>query len=145
MKEDNPTSKKSSVKIDTGAFIRQVAVAGSEDMPKSIQADNQPEVIGNSNEQESTIEEKPKESPKKKRGQSIDYETVFLVRNELRNRQGLYIDKENYEVLQTLVRSITNDGISTNQAVSNRLVDIGGCSFSSTRYPVGHERIGSNW
>jgi len=120
MKEDNQTSKKSSVKIDTSAFIRQVAVAGSnEDMPKPIQADIQPEVIDNSKEPEDTTEEKPKESPKKKRGQSVDYETVFLIRNELRNRQGLYIDKDNYEVLQTLVRSIRNERLSVSGLVDN--------------------------
>jgi hypothetical protein len=120
MKEDNQTSKKSSVKIDTGAFIRQVAVAGSnEDIPKPIQADNQSEVIDNSNEPEDSPKEKPKESLKKKRGQSIDYETIFLVRNELRNRQGLYIDKDNYEVLQTLVRSIRNERLSISGLVDN--------------------------
>ena len=120
MKEDSNTSKKSSVKIDTGAFIRQVAVAGSsEDTPKSIQADNQPGAITNSNEQEDTTGEKQKESPKKKRGQAVDYETVFLIRNELRNRQGLYIDKDNYEVLQTLVRSIRNERLSVSGLVDN--------------------------
>jgi Protein of unknown function (DUF3408). len=120
MKEDNQTSKKSSVKIDTGAFIRQVAVAGSnEDMPKPIQTDNQPKIIDNSNEPEDTTEEKPRESPKKKRGQPIDYEAVFLLRNELRNRQGLYIDKDNYEVLQTLVRSIRNERLSVSGLVDN--------------------------
>ena len=120
MKEDNQTSKKSGMKIDTGAFIRQVAVAGSnEDMPKPIQADNQPEVIAGNNEPEDTTGEKPKESPKKKRGQPIDYEAVFLLRNELRNRQGLYIDKDNYEVLQTLVRSIRNERLSVSGLVDN--------------------------
>jgi hypothetical protein len=122
MKEDNQISKKSSVKIDTSAFIRQVAVAGSnEDMPKPIQADNQPEVTRNNtdSEPEIDIEEKPKESSKKKRGQAVDYESVFLSRNELRNRQGLYIDKDNYEVLQTLVRSIRNERISVSGLVDN--------------------------
>ena len=120
MKEDNQTSKKSGVKIDTSAFIRQVAVAGSnEDMPKSIQAEKQSEVIDNSDESENIIEEKPKESPKKKRGQSIDYEAIFLLRNELRNRQGLYIGKDNYEVLQTLVRSIRNERLSVSGLVDN--------------------------
>ena len=122
MNEDNQTSKKSSVKIDTGAFIRQVAVAGSnEEMSKPIQADNQLDVIGNNtdSEPEISIEEKPKESSKKKRGQAVDYESVFLSRNELRNRQGLYIDKDNYEVLQTLVRSIRNERLSVSGLVDN--------------------------
>ena len=88
-------------------------------MPKPIQADNQPEVIDSGNESENIIEEKTKESPKKKRLQAIDYEAIFLTRNELRNRQGLYIDKDNYEVLQTLVRSIRNERLSMSGLVDN--------------------------
>ena len=122
MEEDNQVNKKAGVKIDTSAFIRQVAVAGSnEEMPKSTQAENQLEVAENktNTELEISIEEKTKEPPKKKRGQSVDYESVFLSRNELRNRQGLYIGKDNYEVLQTLVRSIRNERISVSGLVDN--------------------------
>ena len=122
MEEDNQVNKKAGVKIDTSAFIRQVAVAGSnEEMPKSTQAENQLEVAGNktNTEPEISIEEKAKEPSKKKRGQSVDYESVFLSRNELRNRQGLYIGKDNYEVLQTLVRSIRNERISVSGLVDN--------------------------
>jgi hypothetical protein len=122
MKEENQANKKAGVKIDTSAFIRQVAVAGSnEEIPKSTQADNQLEFIGNKTdtEPETAIEEKTKEPPKKKRSQTVDYESVFLSRNELRNRQGLYIGKDNYEVLQTLVRSIRNERISVSGLVDN--------------------------
>lgn len=127
MKEENQANKKAGVKIDTSAFIRQVAVAGSnEEMPKSTLAENQTEtVVSNTNPEagtcieEKTIEEKTKEPPKKKRGQAVDYESVFLSRNELRNRQGLYIGKDNYEVLQTLVRSIRNERISISGLVDN--------------------------
>lgn len=122
MKEDNQANKKADVKIDTSAFIRQVAMAGSnEEMSKSTQTDNQSEVDENNinTELQTPIEEKVKEPPKKKRGQSIDYESIFLPRNELRNRQGLYIDKDNYEVLQTLVRSIRNERISVSGLVDN--------------------------
>jgi hypothetical protein len=47
------------------------------------------------------MEEKTKELTKRKREQvrAADYEGVFLSRNELRNTQGLYIDKDNYEIL----------------------------------------------
>lgn len=122
MKEDSSKSKNAETKIDTSAFIRQVSVAGSnEEKPKPIQPVSQPETSSNNsiNEPEDTIEEKTRESPKKKRGQSIDYEPVFLVRNELRNRQGLYIDKDNYEVLQTLVRSIRSERLSVSGLVDN--------------------------
>ncbi|MFG5856603.1 DUF3408 domain-containing protein [Dysgonomonas sp. Shenzhen-Wh21] len=43
----------------------------------------------------------------------------FPNRNELKNRQGLYIDKENYEVLQTLVRSIRTERLSVSGLVDN--------------------------
>ncbi|KAA6304509.1 hypothetical protein EZS27_043844, partial [termite gut metagenome] len=50
---------------------------------------------------------------------AADYEDVFLTRNELRNRQGLYIDKDNYEILQTLVRSVRNRQLSVSGLVDN--------------------------
>lgn len=122
MKENSNADKKADtdakVKINTNAFIRQVSVAGSNaDMQQSIDAPVQ-------TEQENDLsEEKPKEnqSPRKKKNQtaSLDYESTFLNRNELRNRQGLYIDKENYEVLQTLVRSIRTERLSVSGLVDN--------------------------
>lgn len=39
-------------------------------------------------------EEKTKEPAKRKRNNTVDYETVFLQRNELRARQSVYISKE---------------------------------------------------
>lgn len=122
MKENNNADKKTDtdakVKINTNAFIRQVSVAGSNaDMQQSIDAPVQAE------EENDLGEEKPKENqpPRKKKNQiaSLDYETTFLNRNELRNRQGLYIDKENYEVLQTLVRSIRTERLSVSGLVDN--------------------------
>ena len=65
--------------------------------------------------QEST-DEKP---IKRKRGQTVDYENQFLSRNEIRTRQGLYIDRENYEILQTLVRSIRSQRLSVSGLVDN--------------------------
>lgn len=52
------------------------------------------------------FETKARESAKKKKQSVIDYESVFLIRNELQNRQGLYIDKENYDTLQSLINVI---------------------------------------
>lgn len=127
------TSSKAEVKINPNAFIRNIAVAGnktgiSAHMPVSEDADVQQEKE-NPVDSESKIQNSPKnveetktkESAKRKKGQatSIDYENVFLARNELSNRQGLYIDKENYEVLQTLVRSIRSERLSVSGLVDN--------------------------
>ncbi|GHT77547.1 hypothetical protein FACS189463_3770 [Bacteroidia bacterium] len=118
MKDDSNTNKKtggnSNLPIDTDDFIRQVSFAGSgENMPKSVQTDVQAEM---QNDMLEPIEEKP---TKRKRSQAIDYESLFLSRNELRNRQGLYISKENYEILQTLVRAIRNERLSVSGLVDN--------------------------
>ena len=61
-------------------------------------------------------EEKP---AKRKRGQTVDYETLFLYRNELRERQGLYISRENYETLQLPVRAIPGEQLSVCSLVDN--------------------------
>ncbi|KAA6337383.1 hypothetical protein EZS27_014525 [termite gut metagenome] len=118
MKENNSTDRKAGsnggVRIDTGAFIRQVSLADSDgDMPKFISPAPQGETIS---EEAEPLEEEPA-----KRGQAgaADYEGVFLSRNELRNRQGLYIDRDNYEILQTLVRSVRSRRLSVSGLVDN--------------------------
>ncbi|KAA6340058.1 hypothetical protein EZS27_012051 [termite gut metagenome] len=123
MKENNSTDRKAGsnagVRIDTGAFIRQVSLAGmGRDTPESIQPTSRVEITG---EEPEVVEEKTKEQAKRERGEvgAADYEDVFLARNELRNRQGLYIDKDNYEILQTLVRSVRNRRLSVSGLVDN--------------------------
>ncbi|KAA6317068.1 hypothetical protein EZS27_032719 [termite gut metagenome] len=118
MKENNSTDRKAGsnagVKIDTGAFIRQVSVAGSDgDIPKFIPSSSQGATIS---EEAEPVEEKPAQ---KGQAKAADYEGVFLTRNELRNRQGLYIDKGNYEILQTLVRSVRSQRLSVSGLVDN--------------------------
>jgi hypothetical protein len=115
--ESNPNRKagrNANLLIDPSEFIRQVSHAGNnENMPKSITTDNPAEVPD-------CIPEVQEEKPtKRKRGQAMDYETQFLSRNELRNRQGLYIGRENYETLQTLVRAIRNERLSVSGLVDN--------------------------
>lgn len=106
--EDVPIGKNTNAKINTNAFMRQISHIGN-----------------NANEQESTIasvqavEQEESIPVKRKRATSLDYETRFLHRNELSNRQGLYISKENYEVLQTLVRSIRTERLSVSGLVDN--------------------------
>ncbi|KAA6327857.1 hypothetical protein EZS27_023190 [termite gut metagenome] len=118
MKENNSTDRKAGsnagVRIDTGAFIRQVSVAGSDgDMPKVISPVPQRKTIS---EEAEPLGEEP---AKREQAGAADYEGAFLSRNELRNRQGLYIDRDNYEILQTLVRSVRSRRLSVSGLVDN--------------------------
>ena len=120
MKEDKITDKKivsnTNVDIDPLAFIRQVSLAGSNDnVHKSTETDKQTEMA---DEMTESTETQTKEHAKRKRGQ-VDYENLFLTRNEIRTRQGLYIDRENYEILQTLVRAIRSEKLSISGLVDN--------------------------
>lgn len=105
MKEEKDAKKSTDTeiekKINTSAFMRQIAVAGiNEEKPTSVHTDKQ------ADEQSIEFETKARESAKKKKQSVTDYESVFLIRNELQNRQGLYIDKDNYDTLQSLVNVI---------------------------------------
>lgn len=105
MKEEKDAKKSTGTetekKINTSAFMRQIAVAGiNEEKPTTVHTDKQ------ADEQVIEFETKARESAKKKKQSVTDYESVFLTRNELQNRQGLYIDKENYDTLQSLVNVI---------------------------------------
>jgi hypothetical protein len=106
------TNRQQVTDIDVNAFIRNIADAGiNEEKPVPIPTNIQAEVP-------EILEEKPKEQ-KRKRSQSADYETLFLVRNEIRTRQGLYIERDNYETLQTLVRSIRSERLRVSGLVDN--------------------------
>lgn len=105
MKEEKDAKKSTGTetekKINTSAFMRQIAVAGiNEEKPTTVHTDKQ------ADEQAIEFETKARESAKKKKQSVTDYESVFLIRNELQNRQGLYIDKENYDTLQSLINVI---------------------------------------
>lgn len=115
-------------KIAPNAFIRQVSMAGSHPNVPPIMAspvqpqDEEDPVNINSDEYEiEKTEDKPKDPQRKKKGQAsaIDYASVFLNRNELKNRQGLYLSRENYEALQTLIRSIRSERLSVSGLVDN--------------------------
>lgn len=126
------TSPKAEKTINPKAFIRQIAVAEagtstSAYQPISTQADTEQEAgdvaaLESKTDVSDLPEElKTKESAKRRKNQAnaIDYEAVFLARNELSNRQGLYIDRDNYEVLQTLVRAIRSERLSVSGLVDN--------------------------
>lgn len=105
MKEEKDAKKdigtETEKKINTSAFMRQIAVAGiNEEKPTTVHTDKQ------ADEQAIEFETKARESAKKKKQSVTDYESVFLIRNELQNRQGLYIDKDNYDTLQSLINVI---------------------------------------
>jgi hypothetical protein len=111
------TEKKQSMNVDVDAFIGNVASANINGekyavLPAYTQENSLTETTG-------LTEEKPKEQTKRKRGQAADYESLFLLRNEIRTRQGLYIGRDNYETLQTLVRCIRSERLSVSGLVDN--------------------------
>jgi hypothetical protein len=107
---DKKTDGYAGMPFDTNDFIREVSLAGGKrDVHKTVQSEMPADL-------QESIEEKP---AKRKRIQIPDYERLFLSRNELRDRQGLYIGRENYEVLQTLVRSIRMERLSVSGLVDN--------------------------
>jgi hypothetical protein len=121
MKDDSNTNRKAgsnaNLPIDTDEFIRQVSFAGSsENKTKPAQPDNQADSQAEMQDAPEPAGEKP---VKRKRGQAADYESLFLSRNELRDRQGLYISRENYGILQTLVRAIRNERLSVSGLADN--------------------------
>ena len=126
MKTDKNTNKKAGsdagMPFDADAFIQQVSGTGSwEDTPASVQTNNQADSRAETPVdlvEPEPIEEKPN---KRKRSQvvAVDYETLFLSRNELRTRQGLYISRDHYKTLQTLVRAISNERLSVSGLVDN--------------------------
>ncbi len=121
-------SPKAEKAINPQAFIRQIAVAGentgiSASQPASTQADAEQATgdVAVLENKDDASKLSTKEQGKRRKGQTaaIDYEAVFLARNELSNRQGLYIDRDNYEVLQTLVRAIRSERLSVSGLVDN--------------------------
>ncbi|GHV48619.1 hypothetical protein FACS1894181_04860 [Bacteroidia bacterium] len=121
MSEEKNSNRKAGgnadIPVDVSEFMPSVPFAGGRvDMTKPMQADNQTDNQAEMPEAAEPAEEKP---TKRKRVQTADYESLFLVRNELRDRQGLYIGRENYGILQTLVRAIRNERLSVSGLVDN--------------------------
>ena len=126
MKTEKNTNKKASsdakMPFDADAFIQEVSGASSkEDTPAPVQEDSQTDSQADKPVdlvEPEPIEEKPN---KRKRSQAVavDYESLFLSRNELRTRQGLYISRDHYKTLQTLVRAISNERLSVSGLVDN--------------------------
>ncbi|KAA6325655.1 hypothetical protein EZS27_025156 [termite gut metagenome] len=111
------TDKKQVTDIDVNAFIQNVAIVGiNEEKPAAVSTDRQKDSQVEASE---PTEEKPKEQARRKRGQATDYESLFLLRNEIRTRQGLYIGRDNYETLQMLVHCIRSERLSVSGLVNN--------------------------
>ena len=66
-------------------------------------------------------EEKPKEPTKRKRSNAVDYETVFLQRNELKARQSVYISKEIHEKVSRIVNVLGGKELSVGGYIDNVL------------------------
>jgi len=118
MREEKDSNKKqdtnSGRKIDVDSFIHgisQTSVDAVVDKPISVSGQTDME-----KDMQESVDEKP---AKRKRNQPADYENLFLNRNEIRTRQGLYIDRENYEILQTLVHAIRWQRLSVSGLVDN--------------------------
>jgi hypothetical protein len=109
------TNKQTFSDIDVNAFIQKVADAGiNEEKPATVHANSQKDSQA---EMPESTDEKPKEIIRRKRRQ--DYKSLFLSRNEIRTRQGLYVGRDNYETLQTLVRCIRSERLSVSGLVDN--------------------------
>ena len=66
-------------------------------------------------------EEKNKEPAKRKRNNAVDYETVFLQRNELKARQSVYISKEIHEKVSRIVNVLGGKDLSVGGYIDNVL------------------------
>lgn len=66
-------------------------------------------------------EERPKETAKRKRSNTVDYETIFLQRNELKARQSVYISKEIHEKVSRIVNVLGGKDLSVGGYIDNVL------------------------
>jgi hypothetical protein len=56
---------------------------------------------------------------KRKRKEGRDYISMFLKRNTLRNRQGLYIGKDAYDMVTGIVNLFPEKGMSVSGYIDN--------------------------
>ena len=98
-------------------------IAGGFSTKKETPEPVQPEV--KQEEQEIAVvpamEEKPKEPAKQKRSNSVDYESVFLQRDELKARQSVYISKEIHEKVSKIVSVLGGKDLSVGGYIDNVL------------------------
>lgn len=121
MKENSKIDKKQSTGIDTSAFIRQVSVTStSGGIPPTVQS------VSNENENADEPDTMPppndteKQSVRRKKA-NIDYPAVFLSRYELKNRQGIYIEKETNETIKRIVHNIGSERLTVSGFIENVL------------------------
>ncbi|MDR1938595.1 MAG: DUF3408 domain-containing protein, partial [Tannerellaceae bacterium] len=89
--QPSPNPLKQSCQDKSGTSCTHTKRYRAEDMPEAMQTGKQTDKHAEvPNEIPEPAEEKP---AKRKRGQAADYEGLFLSRNELRDRQGLYIGR----------------------------------------------------
>ncbi|MDR3057825.1 MAG: DUF3408 domain-containing protein [Prevotella sp.] len=123
MKENRKTDKKQGTGIDTNAFIRQVSVAGiTDNIPPTAQPFLDENEETNEQETVSSPNETEKQSVRRKKNQNnIDYPAVFLSRYELKNRQGIYIEKETNETIKRIVHNIGSERLTVSGFIENVL------------------------
>jgi hypothetical protein len=91
-KQNNPSAP-----VDEQYLMDVIAggFSAKKEIPEPVHLEEKQEEIAS--EEKMAVGEKPKESAKRKRSNAVDYETVFLQRNELKARQSVYISKEIHE------------------------------------------------
>ena len=57
----------------------------------------------------------------KRNGNTADYEELFLCRNEIRQRQGVYISQSVHQTIMQIVKQIAGDDVSVGGYIDNVL------------------------
>lgn len=115
-----PVDEQFLMDVIAGGFSTKKETPEPAKEPESIQPEEQeePEIIV---VEEKRIEEKPKESAKRKRTTTVDYEAVFLQRNELKARQSVYVSKEIHEKVSKIASVLGGKDLSVGGYIDNVL------------------------
>lgn len=118
-KQNNPSAP-----VDE-QFLMDVIAGGFSTKKETPEPVKEPEAVQPEEKQEVIVvpetEEKPKEPAKRKRAASVDYETIFLQRNELKARQSVYISKEIHEKVSRIVSVLGGKDLSVGGYIDNVL------------------------
>lgn len=120
-KQNNPSAP-----VDE-QYLMDVIAGGfstKKEMPEPAQPEMKQETVTVAvleTEEKAHQEEKPKEPAKRKRSNTIDYETTFLQRNELKARQSVYVSKEIHEKVSKIVSVLGGKDLSVGGYIDNVL------------------------
>lgn len=118
-KQNNPSAP-----VDE-QYLMDVIAGGfstKKEAPEPVQPEVKQETVAVPETEEKVHqEEKPKEPARRKRSNAVDYETVFLQRNELKARQSVYISKEIHEKVSRIVNVLGGKDLSVGGYIDNVL------------------------